>query len=475
MIDLENDLRQRFDDAASDVSASPDLLDVIEHRIVAQGRRVAALRVAAVVAVLGLAVGGAVALAPGADGDPTTRATDPSGPSASSVPVGPAGWAAMADAPIPGRFQHLAIAMDGEVLVWGGYGTDGEGGSEGEVRGGAVYETNLGTWRTIPEAPLDFGGSSVGVWTGEVAIVVNGDGEAAERQAAAFDPATDTWTALADPPPGNTANAVTKAVWTGTEVVVVTGDSGTGDSIDVYDPAADTWREGATPPVPLPAFGGVVWTGDEVVVVGYDQPDGGLVEIAEDAPDSDGDGTPDALEELEEPEYGEMAVIAYDPAADSWRSIDWGLGALRNDVAVAWTGTHLFVGGGSTFGPEEGGPSPDGALVDLATGEWTPVPEAPSPFFGDARYGSVWTGTEVQVYAEDGKTPLLFDPVAATWRQGPTQPGEAVSDVPSVWSAGRVVVPLGGHETVYETDENGETTVGGCCDGGPAGGWTFVP
>lgn len=474
MIDFETELRDRLDRTADAAPTGDDLLPAIERRAAAQGRRVAALRVAAVVAVLGLAGATGVAIAADGGGDAATSATDPGGPAASR---GPGSWATMADAPIEGRFQHLAVAMDDQVLVTSGYAT-----AEADLPAdAAVYDTVAGTWRTVPDPPL-FPGSAEGVWTGREAIVISAEGAEEDgptpgsaRRAAAFDPATDTWRELATPPPGVIATAVTGSVWTGSEMVVVTSTWDDASEVLVYDPEADTWREAAAPTTPIPGFTGVVWTGSEVAVVGYDQPDdpSGTFEIDPDAPDGDGDGIPDVIEERAEaePVIGEMVVELYDPAADTWRTLPWGPLGVRQDVAVAWTGTHLFVGGGTELVGE--GYAADGALLDPTTGGWTTIAEAPTAYAGDWRYGTVWTGAEAILFAEDGR-PLRYDPAADVWTEGATPPGEAVWDAPAVWSAGRLVVPLGGHEDPI-TGEDGQLAGSQCCARGPAGGLTYTP
>lgn len=456
MIDLENDLRRRFDDAASDVSASPDLFDTIERRVATQGRRAAVVRIAAVLAVLGLAAVAGVAIASGGGDPDTTFATDPS---ASSTPSrGPGTWATMADAPLARRSQHVAVAMGDEVLVTGGYET----GRANLPNDAAVYDTVADTWRTVPDPPL-FPGSAEGVWTGEEVLLISAehgpDGPTPEsaRKAAAFDPATDTWRELAPPPPG-VITPVTGAVWTGSEMVVVIAGIG-GDAqqvVVIYDLATDTWREIDPGSTTIPDTSGVVWTGTEVAVVGFAQDDEAI---------ANGEGVAD------EPVPGEMVVALIDPASDTVRTLPWGPLGTRQGPAVAWTGSRIFVGGGAEL-PSTGYRT-DGALLDPATGEWTPIADAPAPYAGDMRYSTRWTGAEVIAFGEDA-TPLRYDPVADVWTEGTPQPGELVSAAPTVWSAGRLVTPLGGHEYELTGDDGGLVGVG-CCSSGPAGGVTYTP
>lgn len=457
MIDFETDLRRRFDDVTADVTASPDLLSTIERRAEALGRRAALTRVASVVAVLGLAVGAGVAIAADApDGGATTFATDRS----STTPTpsrGPGTWAAMADAPLASRFQHTAVAMGDEVLVTSGLETA----RANLPTDAAVYEPATDTWRTVPDPPL-FPGSAEGVWTGEEAILVSAehgpDGPTSEsaRRAAAFDPATDTWRELAPPPPGVIAGAANGAVWTGSEMVIVTAGWGGDDQAVVYDLAADAWREIDLGSTSIPDTSGAVWTGSEVAVIGFDQDDEAI---------ADGEGVAD------EPVPGEMAVALIDPSTDTVRTLPWGPLGTRQSPAVAWTGSRIFVGGGAELRAE--GYSADGALLDPATGEWTPIADAPVPYAGDMRYGTSWTGAEVIAFGEDA-TPVRYDPVADVWTEGTPQPGELVWDAPTVWSAGRLVMPLGGYGDEIVA-EDGELQGSQCCARGAAGGATYTP
>lgn len=486
--DFETELRHRLGDAADGAAGAADPLPAVERRLAARRRRAAALRVAGVVAVVALAAGGAVALTAGDDGGEPTEAaasTDPAGPSASTgstlVPLTP-GWAAMADAPIESRFGHATVAMGDEVLVWGGQptATARQGDAPG-ARDGAVYDPAHDTWRTIPPGP-GLGSMALGVWTGEVAILVGGPelGGGGPRVAAAFDPSDDTWTELAPPPDGNAADAVTHLVWTGTEVILVTGGASTPDQVVAYDPATDTWREGALPATPLPAFAQLAWTGSEVVVIGFDMGIGDQAYSVNGDTDGDGDlMDPDDPPPVDQsPTVGQTVVHLYDPAADTWRSIPWGLGAARRSPVVAWTGDALLVGGGGGSGADHA----DAALLDPATGTWTPLPAAPVPFSASGREATVWTGDQVLVptsslpgdpaEADPGDASLgllAYDAGTGTWTQAPTAPVPPPQGSRPVWAAGRLVAPLGG---LLTRDGPGSWS---CCDHGPAGGLTYTP
>lgn len=445
MIDFETDLRDRFDRAAA-VTPSPDLLATVERRIVTRGRRTTALRVAGAVAVVALASGIAVAATggDGADTDPTV-ATDPpatteAGTTTTAPPAAEPGWAEMADAPIAPRSDHLAVAMEDEVLVWGGVSLTPDETFDAPptfLTDGAVYDPAADTWRTIPESPLP--GPATGVWTGTEAVLVSSgppqtdpDAAPGPTSAAAFDPATDTWRAVAAPPEGVGPYGIALA-WTGTHVVAVTGgdlaDARIDTTVALYDPATDTWTSGASTE-PLSPDSVVVATPDEVLVVGGANTDPG----------------DDALDEV--------LVRAYDPEADAWRELPWGLSpGSRVNMVVAWTGDRLFVGGGMTFDGDEQARATEAALLDPATGEWTEAAPAPTGFFGPLEGPAVWTGDRVvTVGAGDGGLPisvpgpnaaLAYDPATDTWTEGPARSDSDEYGAPWAWAAGRVVVPLG--------------------------------
>jgi hypothetical protein len=277
------------------------------------------------------------------------------------------------------------------------------------------------------------------VWTGTEAILVSGGPPLTTPEmgggppaAAAFDPATDTWRTLATPPAELAPHGIA-AVWTGSQVVAVQRGDAFPEGVDstavaVYDPTTDTWTAGPTTDGVEPAS--VVWTGTEAIVVGT----------------ADTDTSTDVEDEV--------LVRAYDPAAGTWRSIPWGLtGASRIGIAVAWTGDRLFVGGGLTFEGSEAESAREAALLDPATGTWTPASPAPDGFFGPERGTAVWTGDRVVTLgAGQGGLPLsvpgpnaglAYDPATDTWAEGPARPGDGEWGAAWAWAAGRIVVPLG--------------------------------
>jgi N-acetylneuraminic acid mutarotase len=140
-------------------------------------------------------------------------------------------------------------------------------------------------------------------------------------RAAAYDPATDTWSRLAAPPLGALRYGGTGA-WDGRELLVVGNASATRHDAYAYDPAANRWRRLARPPhglVPQQA----IWTGNRLIVLGGDEV---------------------------------TRAFAYDPKVDRWAALP--RPALRGpgqDVAT-WTGRELIVqnsAGATAYGPSD--------------------------------------------------------------------------------------------------------------------------
>ncbi|MCU1377138.1 MAG: hypothetical protein JWN29_121 [Acidimicrobiales bacterium] len=397
MNDLEERLRSGLDAAAATQDVPAGFDDRVAGQIAVVRRRRAVGRGALAAAVVVGMIAGMAALR-----------QDPSVHTVAGTPAREPGWHAMAEAPISPRMQHLSVAMGDRVLVWGG--------SNGDTRlDGAVYDAADDTWTKVPAGPFRVG-DAVGAWTGHEAIVVSGERD--DVVAAAYDPVANAWRTLAAPPLGNGASALNDAVWTGTELVVVgiddPGEGGTVNQVAVYDPATDSWRKGSLPAGPMPSFGDAVWTGTELAVVGRVNTSGTSV--------------------------GNNTLQVYDPTADRWREVPWGLDGVRGQMTVAWTGSRLFVGGG-----HDGDVTlRDAALVDLATGMWERVPDAPVAFAGSDRFGELWTGTAVLTLDGEGARPVSFDPTTRAWQVGPASPIDHRREEASWAWLGRSAVVWGG-------------------------------
>jgi len=257
-------------------------------------------------------------------------------------------------------------------------------------------------------------------------------------------PSTDPTTTGPTTPPTSPSQAPTQASW--------------------QRMAASTWRGDYQPPAQS------VWDGKEMLIV-VTQPN-----------------PPDCKE----------FVVAYDPAADSWRTLSqvpkpkgcfegldkvvwtghelllWGISNTAYDPetntwrhlprapggggpsVVVWTGTQMIGWGGGCCDQE----SADGAAYTLDTNSWSKLP--PSPLAGRHAAG-VWTGSEmIIVGGEGGYDPstgrityfddaAAYDPATRTWRKLPPMPvarggGYSTVSYAAVWDGHEMLV-VGGVTT----------------------------
>ena len=106
-----------------------------------------------------------------------------------------------------------------EVLVW-----PWDGGGTTMPITPIAYDPATDTWRELPQPPVERRQQAATVWTGTEWIVWGGTtGQAELDDGAAYDPATDSWRVIADSP--LSARRV-RAVWTGTEMFVDAGSTG---------------------------------------------------------------------------------------------------------------------------------------------------------------------------------------------------------------------------------------------------------
>jgi hypothetical protein len=228
-------------------------------------------------------------------------------------------WRPIAADPFP---QGGAVAgwTGRSEIVWGGIGISGP-----DTRNGAAYNPATNTWRKLPPAPLERRRDAMGAWTGRVLVVAGGftfnGGQRFFRDAAAYNPASNTWRKLPAMPQ---ARASGTAVWDGREVLFLGGSrpgaNGPAGRGMAYNPATNRWR--LLPAMQFARFGfAVVWTGRHVLVWG------GVT----------GAGIP--------PPHGE----AYNPGTNSWTALPPAPLRGRPGPTVVWTGHSMIVWGGGQF------------------------------------------------------------------------------------------------------------------------------
>lgn len=167
-------------------------------------------------------------------------------------------WSTLPPAPVA-RADAKAVWTGSEVIFWGG------GNSDGPQLDGVAYAPGSQTWLQIPAAPTDAVSGVVTVWTGSELAVFGGGaaGDPSNTQGAAYDSSTDSWRRIADAP---IALNAASGVWDGTEMIVfgsllnernvAATDQAVGEA---YDPATDTWRAIARSTL-SPQASSAVWT-----------------------------------------------------------------------------------------------------------------------------------------------------------------------------------------------------------------------
>jgi len=306
----------------------------------------------------------------------------------------------------------------------------------------AAYRPGNNSWSllnsfigSLPANPAD---PSV-LWTGKELIVWGGlDNGTPSNRGRRYNPATDTWTEL------NTTNAPAararhSAVWTGTRMVVWGGDGG-GDPLyptvvhaggSAYDPVTDTWTAIPTPPVDPQTGDTFRRTGHQAVWTAY----GMVVVGGSDGYNNQGQDFNPTMARLS-PNLGSWTLktgvgrfehclatdgnrrvflwggrdqVDADPIGNGTYLIDAvNLSADELDSAdqpepsrnptVVWSGKEFIVWGGSwTDGTPFGGGSkfnPDSAFLS-----WTPLSVGgPALTTRHAGHTTVWSGTEMLIW-----------------------------------------------------------------------------
>jgi hypothetical protein len=114
--------------------------------------------------------------------------------------------------------------------------------------------------------------------------------------------------------------------------------------------------------------------------------------------------------------------------------------ARRAGSVAAWTGSELLLWGGRT----SDGYAIDGAAYDPAADSWRTIPAAPLP---PDEYSGMWTGEELVVVGggEATVTGAVYDPATDSWRTMPHPPAALVEH--RLARHGRSVVVVGGKRT----------------------------
>ena len=306
-------------------------------------------------------------------------------------------------------------------------------------------------------------------WTGEQLVVWGGEQRAEGRpsdRGGVLDPGANVWFSL--PPAPIAPRSGATALWTGSEVLILGGDSPDGVA---YDPATRLWRE--LPAAPIPPDDVIVWTGTEAILFGGWGRNGLALNVADDtwrpladAPDLEWDKTGGVWTGTEmivwnDPirggvfgERSTLNVVAYDAAADSWRQL-----APPDDpielagVTGVWTGEEVILWG---IGDITTDGVYSGLALNPATDEWRLIAPPPSPafevFWNAPGESAVWTGSRMLVWhlipGNVGPEIWAYDPASDLWERGASSP---VASNPTLIWTGDTLYAYGGGEVLFRT------------------------
>jgi hypothetical protein len=254
-------------------------------------------------------------------------------------------------------------------------------------------------WQAIPPAPIRFDAVASSAWTGKELIVLGMQHLGSRYSAVAYEPATRSWRKPQSVPRMDTY-CRSDLAWTGKELILwACGQA-------ALDPSSGSWR---MLPKAATVHGFLAWTGRELLGWG-----GGCCGDASD------DGS------------------AYDPAANTWRTIAKAPLPPEQGAVGAWTGHELILVV-SGYSPDDK-PYPASfaraAAYDPKTDSWTRLAPPPS---GVLRYGgaAAWTARELLVVARHAA--LAYDPQANSWRRL-ARPPRALAPSQAFWTGRRLLV-----------------------------------
>src|SRR3989442_2051969 len=270
------------------------------------------------------------------------------------------------------------------MLVRDGYTPTGH-----DLTGGR-YDPARNTWMPISTANAPAGRSRA-VWTGTEMMVWGGANAVGSlvQSGGRYDPARDTWKAIStiNAPSPRSGHA---SVWGGGNPEVDTGGR--------YDPIADAWKPVTTTGAPSPrTYHSAVWTGSRLVIWGG----------------SDYDRTTFIRTFLD-------TGAAYDPGTNTWSPVaTTGAPAGRHQHAAVWTASRMLIWGGAAANYLG-----SGGAYDPVAGRWTTMSVSGEPT-ARSEHSAVWTGKEMIVWGGQGGTGLLntggrYVPSADSWTALPT-------------------------------------------------------
>ena len=268
------------------------------------------------------------------------------------------------------------------------FSSGGVGGKIFRVSGFATPSCTPGPWVFGHDYPFSASGAAVAT-DGTFAYVFGGyaSGDVEHAEAYRYDPAANTWTALASMWGG--PDFLCHGEYGGNGKIYVMGGVNNRAANRVYDIATNSWSLGATMPVPA-SYHGHVFANGKIYVIG------GFVGGAS------------------------SAVYAYDVATNTWSAPLAPLPQAEYETACGVINNKIYVAGGTT-----GTDMLNNLYIyDIATNAWTsgaPMPVGASYPGSAVVAGKLWViggGDPLQEVSLDNTQ--IYDPGTNSWSNGPT-------------------------------------------------------
>jgi hypothetical protein len=392
--------------------------------------RAATAAVVAGLALAGCAGSGLAAVQAPAGLIPAHQRPEPTGPAAAQIAR--FRWSDLPASPLGPRSQPLLAWTGQDLLELGGLkGLNGTTTADD----GAAFNLATGKWHRIETPPCRVAlANAVSVWTGRQLLVASGQsgscpaGEKAKPNAGLYDPATNRWS-LTGLPAQLIGLDLAAAVWTGRDVIVAGVDTSHGRlGVAAYDPAVGTWQV-ITPALPAhhpPRSVALVATADRLILWSL-----------WDRVTTYQNGLSD---------YAGVDVLAVSPGG-AWRNVTGQWPQNQLVTSPIFTGTALLfepnqIWCGTACSPPFG--ENPGYFADPATLTRTTIPLGP---LGQANPAFIWTGRAIiavnldaSITGPGGQRPIrpddtaLWDPATRQWRALPAPPGSPVLSAVPVWA-----------------------------------------
>lgn len=364
------------------------------------GRWAAGLAVAAVVVL------GVILIVPLGIGGPGRQSAVP------AATGGPGQWRQTSPIPIGQRYRSIDLWTGGAFYIIGGIshcGLDAQGNPVDEIcaaslpspgeslADGARYDPATDTWTRIADAPVPIGGGQ-GVVVGDAIYVVAESGDREPSAVLRYDPSADTWTRLPTSSEGGEKSALQLLTWGGDlyAATVLTGcDDYDCRFIERWDTASGTWHQEVGETGALRFAERSLTSIDDGFVALYRDGHGSSLAAAayrdgswHELPDAPFDSPPDWLGAIGNTVVAVSfpgAAYALDVDAGTWRRLPEPAspGGLTGGDAVV-SSPHFADGTRVVVA---------GQLYDPARNEWTDVPSLPNPRWGFGAFAG--NGTQV--------------------------------------------------------------------------------